>query len=719
VSTEGHDCEGEPNFARRFEVWFAKFGDHDDYAGRSRDTLMENFCADCQEEDAIEAANHADPNTDDNLSPHFVCENNPRAGKSKRERGIWEENGAQVMHDGYAGAHYERHDRRRLDHLRGGRRLRFPDNSGNVPNAFDWTERGYDFAVQNQGWCGSCWSFSSAEGAQGGALAAGIKVELSVEWAYNCSVGLDRGDKNIKTLDSVAASGYREGDGWAIGADVHGGCDWGGMMDFFYNVLYEGHDGSEGYHSDSFHWPLKTAADNNGFSYSGSDDGWNLSSRNQKCDGYSAADSVHVKGYYIGLAYDTNQAIALERQKKEWVVKYGVLSIAICASPAEFNDYSGGIVHGQSCTRNYGCRLDHAVATVGYGTEGGLDFWRIKNSWGEYWGDNGYIRVVREQNCLGLGEETIGVIVGRNSDTTPSPSPTPSPTPSTTTTEAPIPDDDPTPTTWAPVPDDDTPPTDDDMPPIPDDDMPTTDDDMPPTDDDMPPIPDDGTNPTTWAPIPDDDMPPIPDDDMPPIPDDGTNPTTWTPVPDDDTPTTDDGMPPTDDDMPPTDDDNVPSIPDDDDPMPPAPIDYYAHCDAFNQLKRNKARKACNGDRFPAGSETRVCIFRQGSCQTIEMAVSNIFTSWLDKKWGEKRIKQWCGHWSSTDAVQEGLCSGSNKGQCRSTKEERQFCQWRKGGCDKKFVGRLFDMTCPTNQQMIRDSWCYNAARRADENILV
>jgi hypothetical protein len=255
------------------------------------------------------------------------------------------------------------------------------------------------------------------------------------------------------------------------------------------------------------------------------------------------------------------------------------------------------------------------------------------------------------------------------------------------------------------------------MPPIPDDDMPTTDDDMPPTDDDMPPIPDDGTNPTTWAPIPDDDMPPIPDDDMPPIPDDGTNPTTWTPVPDDDTPTTDDGMPPTDDDMPPTDDDNMPSIPDDDDPMPPAPIDYYAHCDAFNQLKRNKARKACNGDRFPAGSETRVCIFRQGSCQTIEMAVSNIFTSWLDKKWGEKRIKQWCGHWS--DAAQDGLCSGSNKGQCRSTKEEKQFCQWRKGGCDKKFVGRLFDMTCPTNQQMIRDSWCYNAARRADENILV
>jgi len=220
----------------------------------------------------------------------------------------------------------------------------------------------------------------------------------------------------------------------------------------------------------------------------------------------------------------------------------------------------------------------------------------------------------------------------------------------------------------------------------------------------MPPIPDDDMPPTTWAPIPDDDMPPIPDDDMPP--------TTWAPIPDDD-------MPPTDDDnMPPTDDDNMPPIPDDD-PMPPVPIDYYAHCDAFNQLGRRKARKACNGDRFPAGSETRVCIFRQGSCQTIEMAVSNIFTNWLSKRSGEKKIKQWCAHWSSTDAVQEGLCNGSDKRQCRSTKEERQICQWRRSGCDKKFVGRLYDMTCPTNQQMIRDSWCWHAARRADENILV
>jgi len=35
----------------------------------------------------------------------------------------------------------------------------------------------------------------------------------------------------------------------------------------------------------------------------------------------------------------------------------------------------------------------HAVAIIGYGTEGGENYWLCKNSWGLAWGDNGYFKI--------------------------------------------------------------------------------------------------------------------------------------------------------------------------------------------------------------------------------------------------------------------------------------------------------------------------------------
>nr|XP_043620364.1 zingipain-2-like [Erigeron canadensis] len=74
------------------------------------------------------------------------------------------------------------------------------------------------------------------------------------------------------------------------------------------------------------------------------------------------------------------------------------VSIAIDARGSYFQLYNGGVFSGRC-----GTDLDHAITAVGYGTTmDGTDYWLMKNSWGESWGENGYIRIQRDAAEEGL-----------------------------------------------------------------------------------------------------------------------------------------------------------------------------------------------------------------------------------------------------------------------------------------------------------------------------
>ena len=53
----------------------------------------------------------------------------------------------------------------------------------------------------------------------------------------------------------------------------------------------------------------------------------------------------------------------------------------------DWHAYKGGIFDSPCCEMP----IDHAVLVVGYGTEGGQDYWLVKNSWGTSWGAAGFV----------------------------------------------------------------------------------------------------------------------------------------------------------------------------------------------------------------------------------------------------------------------------------------------------------------------------------------
>merc|ERR1712100_486515 len=67
-----------------------------------------------------------------------------------------------------------------------------------------------------------------------------------------------------------------------------------------------------------------------------------------------------------------------------------LVSIAIEADKSAFQFYHSGVL-----SSNCGTRLDHGVLLVGYGSDSGKDYWKVKNSWGTSYGENGYIRLER------------------------------------------------------------------------------------------------------------------------------------------------------------------------------------------------------------------------------------------------------------------------------------------------------------------------------------
>jgi len=110
-----------------------------------------------------------------------------------------------------------------------------------------------------------------------------------------------------------------------------------------------------------------------------------------KASSCSASPNSKIMGYTDVKSTENSLGAAVDMQP---------ISIAIEADQSGFQLYKSGVFCGVC-----GTNLDHGVLAVGYGSDAGTDYWKVKNSWGTSWGEMGYIRMCRNKNECGLASE--------------------------------------------------------------------------------------------------------------------------------------------------------------------------------------------------------------------------------------------------------------------------------------------------------------------------
>ena len=228
--------------------------------------------------------------------------------------------------------------------------------------------------VKDQGQCGACWAFSTAENVESAfALATNTPVQkLSVEQILVCC-----GD-DISTCsgcmggDPIVAYGYLQNRSAGLDSEAA----------YPYDP-----------HTDPFDPPKckadvsKPVAKVTGWSYAV-----------PRCEGGECAEEWRTGG-------------GAEEQLAAVVATQGPVSICIDAEKS-LKNYKGGVLDPDDCSTAVKS-LNHCVHLVGFDTSGDEPYWLVKNSWGEKFGEDGYFRLAYGKNACGITDEATVVHVAK------------------------------------------------------------------------------------------------------------------------------------------------------------------------------------------------------------------------------------------------------------------------------------------------------------------
>ncbi len=211
-----------------------------------------------------------------------------------------------------------------------------------LPSAFNWCDEGGCTAIRDQGYCGSCWAFSTVGPLESNILIRdGVAKDLAEQYLLSC---------NIDDWDC--------GGGW-LAHDYH-----------WWKYAYSEPGPGAVYEAD--------------FPYV---------ARERRCGPPHPHHERIASWEYV----DPSDPFAVPEiaDVKQAIYDHGPVSASMCVNTA-FQYYSGGVFLGPGCTQ-----INHGVVLVGWDDNQGI--WYLRNSWGTGWGENGYMRIGYGVSRIGFG----------------------------------------------------------------------------------------------------------------------------------------------------------------------------------------------------------------------------------------------------------------------------------------------------------------------------
>lgn len=224
--------------------------------------------------------------------------------------------------------------------------------ASSLPDRVDWVEQSAVTFVKDQGRCGCCWAVSLAGAIEG-------------------SAALTPGNSDF--LQSVSFQQL-------ISCDTSNhGCNGGSMVT---GMLYS---------TDNSFGGLASLND-----YPFSDDDGDTAKTCATSDKELLVDPDDPR---LVLTFDDQLSFDERLELMKAAVARQPVSITLKSGCDRFSSYKDGIINDDGdCACEVVSCIDHAVLLVGYDDTASNPFWKLKNSWGDSWGEGGYFRISQQSN---------------------------------------------------------------------------------------------------------------------------------------------------------------------------------------------------------------------------------------------------------------------------------------------------------------------------------